>query len=130
MMPLQAMYGGRILLEGARWQAAADGLQVTLRWSALDYVAEDYTVFVHLVAPQEGDRIISQGDGPPLDGRWPTSLWLPGLSLDDEHRVPLDSGLPPGGYDLLVGLYDPQTDRRLPLADGSDALRIEGVNLP
>jgi hypothetical protein len=130
MVPLQALYGGTIALEGADWQITTDGLQVTLRWSALDYVGEDYTVFVHLVVPQEGDRIVSQGDGPPLDGRWPTSLWLPGLSLDDGHRVPLEASPPAGRYDLLVGLYDPETDLRLTLADGRDALRIEGLDLP
>jgi hypothetical protein len=130
LVSLQAQFGASILLEGIHWQVAADGLEVTLRWSALDHVGEDYTVFVHLVAPQEADRIVSQGDRSPLGGRWPTSLWLPGLALDDEHQVPLGADLPPGRYDLLVGLYDPETERRLPLADGRDALRIEGISLP
>jgi hypothetical protein len=130
MMPVQALFGGTILLEGVHWQVASEGLQVTLRWSGIDYLGEDYTVFVHLVAPHEADRIISQGDGPPLGGRWPTSLWLPGMALDDAHHVPLGADLPPGPHDLLVGLYHPETDRRLPLLDGSDAVRIQGLDLP
>jgi hypothetical protein len=130
MAPLQAQFGDSILLEGADWQPEAGALEVTLRWLALEHVRQDYTVFVHLVDPQDADRIISQGDGPPLAGRWPTSLWLPGVRLDDAHRVALGGDLPPGTYDLLVGLYDPETDDRLTLADGRDAVRIEGLDLP
>jgi hypothetical protein len=130
MAPLKGLFGDAVLLEGAQWQVEGEDLQVTLRWSALDYVEADYTVFVHLVDPDEADRIVSQGDGPPLEGRWPTLLWLPGVLLDDTHHVPLGATLPPGTYDLLVGLYDPETDRRLALADGSDAVRLGGVDLP
>ena len=36
----------------------------------------------------------------------------------------------PGDYDLLVGWYDPASGRRLPLPDGSDALRLTTITLP
>ncbi len=121
--PLAAPFGPAIDLAGWTWQVEPDTLVVTLRWAAAAYPETDYTVFVHLVQPGD-DGALAQGDGPPLGGGWPTSLWPPGLLLDDEHRVPLPDGLPPGPYELLVGLYDPATGARLPLADGSDALRL------
>jgi hypothetical protein len=65
-----------------------------------------------------------------MGGRWPTSLWLPGVALDDQHTVPIPRDLPPGSYELLVGLYDPATGARLPLAGGTDALRLEGLTIP
>ena len=61
---------------------------MTLRWSADGYLATDYTVFVHLVDRRRRCGL-AQGDAPPLGGRWPTSLWLPGMVLDDVHTIPL-----------------------------------------
>jgi hypothetical protein len=121
--PLTARFGEAIDLEGWTWRASPGELAVTLRWSAAATPAADYTVFVHLVRPGE-DQALAQGDAPPLDGRWPTSLWLAGVRLDDEHRVALPGDLPPGPYELLIGLYEPATGARLPLADRRDALRL------
>ncbi len=115
-----------IHLEGYGWQASAYVLEVTLRWRATDHPQGDYHVFVHLL---DGEEMVSQGDGPPLDGRWPTLLWLPGVALDDVHRVPLPAPLPGGPYDLLVGLYDPDTGVRLLTPDGADAVRLKGIKL-
>ena len=92
-------------------------------------LASDYTVFVHLVGAGGDDAALAQGDGPPLDGRWPTSLWPPGLTLDDNHTVPLPENLAAGTYQLLVGLYDPATGERLRLPDGRDAVRLDGVEI-
>jgi hypothetical protein len=104
-------------------------LWVSLRWSADDWLDADYTVFVHLVDAEGDGAAIAQGDGPPLNGRWPTSLWIPGTALDDVHTVTLPDGLAAGMYDLLVGLYDPASGERLRLPDGHDAVRLAGVEI-
>ena len=110
-----------IRLEGYGWQVRPEGLEVTLRWRATGYPQGDYHVFVHLV---DGEEILGQGDGPPLDGRWPTLLWVPGVALDDVHRVPLPAGVAADRHSLLVGLYDPATGMRLPASSGGDAVRL------
>jgi len=135
--PLNARFGEAVALEGYAWQVNPEAVLVTLRWSAGAYLDADYTIFVHLVDPEDGDRLIAQGDAPPLGGRWPTSLWLPGMVLDDVYTISrsLDpsnasssgSSLPPGTYHLLVGLYDPVTGDRLALPDGSDTVRLTGL---
>jgi hypothetical protein len=122
-------FGEAITLEGYAWQADEEGVRVTLRWSADDWLDADYTVFVHLVDAEGDGAAIAQGDGPPLDGRWPTSLWIPGVALDDVHTVALPDGVAAGAYDLLVGLYDPVTGERLRLPDGRDAVRLAGVEI-
>ncbi len=127
--PVGARFGGAIALEGYRLEREPDALHVTLRWRTDEYLDADYSVFVHLVGDEEA-QAIAQGDAPPLDGRWPTSLWLPGVPLDDPHRVTLSEGLAPGTYRLLVGLYDPLTGERLPLPDGADALHLAELDLP
>jgi hypothetical protein len=60
----------------------------------------------------------------------PTSLWPTGYRLQDIHIVTLPSGLPPGDYELLVGLWEPETGLRLPLTSGDDATRLETLSLP
>jgi hypothetical protein len=135
--PLDALFGEAIALEGYAWQVDSEAVEVTLRWSVDAPLDTDYAIFVHLVDPEDGDRLLAQGDAPPLGGRWPTSLWLPGLVLDDLHTISLPAELagssssgPPRTYHLLVGLYDPVTGDRLTLPDGSDAMRLTGLEIP
>jgi hypothetical protein len=125
-----ATFGQIIQLQGFGLEAADQALQLTLRWQPVTYLDRDYNIFVHLVAPVGGRQAIAQGDAPPLDGRWPTSLWLPGVPLNDPHTVPLPPDLASGVYELWIGLYDPASGQRLPLADGSDALRLAEIPLP
>lgn len=129
LAPLGASFGEKVTLEGYAWQVDPSAVQVTLRWSAESYLDTDYTVFLHLVAPDGKEQVVAQGDGPPLGGRWPTSLWPPGLVLNDVHTIPRPTDLAPGSYHLLLGLYDPATGERLSLPDGDDAVRLE-INLP
>ncbi len=117
-------------MQGFDSQADPEAIRLTLRWAADGYVDTDYTVFAHLIDPQAGDVILAQGDGAPMGGRWPTSLWLPGIALDDVHTIPIPEGLPPGSYELLVGLYDPVMGARLALPDGDDALHLTRIELP
>lgn len=129
MIPVEATFGGSVDLEGYAWQNNSEAVVLTLRWATNAYLKTDYTIFVHLVSP-EGEQAIAQGDAPPMGGRWPTSLWLPGVAINDAHTIPLPSELAPGTYHLLVGLYNPATNERLPLADGADAIRLTEINLP
>ncbi len=130
LTPLGLGFGDLITLEGYSLRIGPDAVEVLLRWSTERYLDADYTVFVHLGVADDPARIVAQDDGPPLDGRWPTSLWLPGRAVDDLHRVPLPADLPPGRYAVRVGLYDPATGERLRLADGRDALVLAEIERP
>ena len=116
-------------MEDYGWQVDPGQVAVTLRWVTESFLDTDYQVFVHLVDPEEGDRLLAQGDGPPQGGRWPTSQWLPGVALEDGHAVKLPVDLEPGTYHLLVGLYDPATDERMRLPDGADFVRLAGLEI-
>ena len=122
-----ARFQGGVTLAGYRWQAESGAIVLRLHWVTDAALDADYTVFVHLVPPGGDGAPLSQGDAPPMDGRWPTYLWLPGVVLSDLHRVPLPADVAPGEYDLLVGLYDPNTGTRLPLVTGGDAVRIPDI---
>jgi len=114
------VFGEAIALQGAHIMPNEDGLRVTLWWETLAPLGGDYTVFVHLVDDEE--QLVATGDGPPLEGGFPTRLWHPGDSLADEHVVLLPPDLPPAVYTVQVGWYDPITGTRLPATRGEERL--------
>jgi hypothetical protein len=90
-------------------------LHLTLYWRSEAPLEIDYTTFVHV--RNEAGEIVAQKDQPPLEGRYPTSLWNPGEILASQIVVPMPSKLPPGRYDIVIGLYDFRTDQRLNVPD-------------
>ena len=107
-------------------------LPLTLRWTAVGPVAADYTALIHLIGA-DGQRY-AQADGPPLNGKLPTTRWLPGEVLTDRRSLDLPAGLPPGRYRIDVGLYDAGGDRlAIATAAGEplgDALALDSVRVP
>jgi hypothetical protein len=77
----------------------------------------DYSVFVHLADPAE--QIWAQHDSQPVQGGFPTSSWLPGEIVVDQHPIELDAEVPAGRYRLMTGMYDSSTGRRLTIKGGS-----------
>jgi len=104
-------------------------LPVTLYWEATATPPEDYTVFVHLL--DGSGTLRGQGDGPPMSGDYPTSLWEPGETIADEHKMTIDAATPSGQYRLAVGLYHLADGVRLPVRDSGGAIQPENrVILP
>ena len=78
-----------------------------------------FKVFAHLVNA-EGVPL-AQHDGPPGKGCCPTNTWPEGEVIVDEHPIVLGANLLPGTCRLVAGMYDEETDTRLPIyaADGA-----------
>jgi 4-amino-4-deoxy-L-arabinose transferase-like glycosyltransferase len=101
--------------------------EVTLYWQARGHPSRDYTTFVHLV--DEEGNIVAQGDGPPLNGDYPTGAWAPGELVVDRHSIVFGPAMarPAAGYrqrlHWRVGLYDLGSMQRLPVY-GPDGLRL------
>jgi len=98
-------------------------VKLTLVWQALRQPDSDYTIFLHL--RNTAGETVAQRDQPPTGGGYPTSLWDAGETIKDEISVPLEplEGVPPGNYDVVVGLYNFTSGVRLPVA-GSAAGEI------
>ncbi len=88
-------------------------LTVTLYWRADGVPGGDYRVFVHLLDGQ--GEIVTQHDGPPRWGRYPTWAWQTGDVVPDEHALALPGALPEGPFSLAVGMYRADTLERLPV---------------
>lgn len=114
-----------IIVEGATLVPEPGRLVVRLYWRAAARPHQDYTVFVH--ALDASGRRLAQHDSFPAEGRWPTSLWLPGTSVPDEHVLEF---APAGVARLLVGLYDWRTGERLPLWVGGQPAAEAAYPIP
>ena len=117
-VPIDANFGDQITLLSYALTVQPDALFVDLFWQATQPPTADYVVFVHLLGADE-QLIVSQ-DGPPLDGRFPTTAWRPNDIIPDRHRIPL-SPENKGSYQLNIGLYLPITGERLSItsSDGT-----------
>ncbi len=118
-LPTSIAFGEGIRLEGFSTTRSGPHLQVSLFWRSVAAIPHDYTVFAHLVG--DDPRPVAQSDGPPAGGMLGTSAWRPGELVRDRRALALPAGA--GSYQLLIGLYRPETGERLaPLADPPDLL--------
>jgi len=85
---------------------------VTLAWQALGEMDEDYVVFLHL-RTADADAPALQADTMPLQGGYPTSLWVSNEVVVDTHTLAPPADLAPGDYMLYVGFYTPEGERLL-----------------
>ena len=120
-----ATFGAVVELVGAQsTREPTNELTVRLYWRALEASSQPLKVFVHLT---DGRAIAAQDDHYPQNGRVSTETWLAGSLYRDIYSLPL-GGAPAGEYELRVGFYDPESNRRLPVGDG-DSFPIQTITL-
>ncbi len=112
LQPVGVVFGDAVELSLQTVEVVDGALLLTLVWQVLEPLPADYTLFLHILNP-DGSLALS-GDGQPTEGVYPTSFWEPGELIVDQHTIPLD--LPPGKYDVQVGLYQLGSGQRLPVS--------------
>jgi hypothetical protein len=133
--PLEARFGEALHLWGVTVERTQQRVVVTPAWDVRAIPEADYRLFLHLLDAQ--GRQVALIDVPPGGADLPpTSAWQPGQQLAVPLPLELPPGLPPGRYQLTMGLYLPANGARLPLlggpaADpslaGPDALLVETI---
>jgi hypothetical protein len=123
----EASFAGQIELLGYDLAADRGELGVTLHWRCVHRLDANYTVFVHVV--DANGNVVTQHDGQPRAGAYPTSIWDVGEVVADEHVLPLGPDLPRGDYGLRVGLYLVAAGERLPVDGGEDSIELGPVEL-
>jgi len=91
-------------------------VRLTYYWQALRSPPADYAVFVHFL--RDG-KILFQQDHAPLQGTYPTSRWQPGEVVRESFDVVTPADLEAGSCEIVVGVWDPRSGRRLPVSDTS-----------
>ena len=86
-------------------------ITVTLYWQVKEQITTSYKVSVQMLS--RDPRIVAQDDSIP--GRWtyPTTAWLPGEIITDEHVLTIMPEAETGSHTLIAVLYDEPSARRL-----------------
>jgi hypothetical protein len=133
-----ANFAGVMTLLGysqANTAQAGGSFQIVLYWQVGDRPmpmpaptrGSPLAAFVHLTAPGDAQAKLAQFDG------WPTALrgLEPGDIIAQTVELAIPPDTPAGVYDLLAGLYSPQTFARLTVEDGSgaDSVQVDQVEI-
>ncbi len=122
---LDAKFGHMIALDGVTIREASvtagDDLAFILYWHTVQPPDFDYAVFVHLL-DASGNKV-AQLDGQPHDGngRLPFTAWVAGQLVIEPQRLPLPKNVAAGEYHLIVGVYNWQDGKRLPVTGANVA---------
>jgi 4-amino-4-deoxy-L-arabinose transferase-like glycosyltransferase len=127
-----ATFGDQLELRGFEPASPAQPgqlLRYKLFWHAKATPAFDPMIFVHLL--DQGGKRYAQADLPLVAGQWQARRFYTA-----ELGVQLPADLPPACYQLVIGLYDPGSQQRIPITtaipitpalDGPDALPLAMV---
>ncbi len=116
--PLDVAFGDSIRLIGATLPppdarfALGSEIPLTLNWVAEGRPPGRYKIFTHLI--DEQGNLGPQRDLEPGEGRLPTNGWARGEYVSTAYTIPVPATIPPGRYQIRVGLYDAVTGERVP----------------
>lgn len=115
--------GGRVSFLGADIQRGQELIQVQTRWRQVGEPAP-VKIYVHLLDSQ--GELVSQWDG--LGVAW--EGWRNGDTLYHLHDLPLPEPLSPGTYQLVAGLYHPQSLDRWEVLSGAPGAVLAEFRVP
>src|SRR5574341_1454923 len=120
--PVGAVYENVITLEGV---AILDPrptpgavVRFAMQWVSAVPVQDSFKIFVHIIGPD--GQIQAQHDGIPGAGLLPMTAWEPGQPVVDRFAIRLPADLPPGEYEVRVGIYHPDSGLRLPVTEAAE----------
>ena len=114
-LAVAADFGGELTLLGLDARPEGEGLVVISYWRVAAPAGGPRRIFLHLHDPEDG--ILAQADALDVNAlRWQAGDLI-------VQRLVVEQGRS-RATDLLLGVYDPLTGRRLFLQDGTDALRL------
>jgi hypothetical protein len=112
---VQVEFGGVITLTGYTLQVTQHQATLDLAWLARQDMDDSYKVFVHVI--DDTGHLWTQADSRPVHYLSNTNRWLPGQLVLDSYELSLPVEMPPGRYQVRVGLYNERDGVRLPVID-------------
>lgn len=109
--------GGLVLLGGeVVYNAVAREVSISLHWQNQADAQPDDVVLVHIVNQDTGDVVVA-ADKEPVYGTYPFSVWDKDEVVTDPHWVDLPDAVPPGIYQVRIGVYNRISGERRAIAD-------------
>jgi hypothetical protein len=126
----RADLGGKVRLVGydvPQSVAAGDTLRVTVALEGVSTLERPYKVFVHV---RDGDdAVMAQADRLPCNFSLNEADWRPGDIVLEEYALPISPETGPGIYRVILGVYRPDTNARLPVLSSDLPHTGDGVVL-
>lgn len=107
---------------------AGEDIPLQLHWFTANTPALDYKIFVHVATLDDTTRV-AQVDTIPANGYNPMTRWEAGELVSYVQPIPLDAATQPGRYQLLIGVYNPETVQNLAVTDAPNVLPGDRVRL-
>ncbi len=101
-----------------------DWLRFSLVWQLDQPIDTELTVFTQLIGPD--GQVWGQRDNQPGGGWYGVPLWPPSQPVIDHYAFQIQPDTPVGPYRLIAGLYQSDTQQRLPV-NSSDFVEIGTV---
>jgi hypothetical protein len=97
-------------------------LRLAFDWRVVERVGDSLVMFVHLV--RDGGHLVAQRDAVPGNGLFPVESWEPGEVVRDQFALQLPPELPPGEYEIQVGVYSATSGQRYRLVEPEEGVYI------
>jgi len=135
MQPVNAHFEGNITLQDAaildETTQPGSAVRLALNWTTENAIGDPFNIFVHLI--DQNGNVATQYDNQPGNGLFPMPEWQPGEIIADRIALQLTPDIPPGTYDLYIGIYQPGSGLRLPVIDapqhGPDYVILGSINI-
>ncbi len=86
-----------------------EALNVVIRWQTDISLTQDHAVWLALIEEYTG-QVWAKASGEPMHGGAPTTTWLVGEEIADEHRLDIPPEAPFGRYQVWAGLSASRSD--------------------
>jgi hypothetical protein len=110
--------GGKIQLLGFNMKSslrAGKTLAVTLALQDIAPLDQEHKVFVHLLGAD--NAVLAQDDRLPCNFSLNKADWQPGNIVLEVYQLPLPAEMPHGEYRVVLGIYQPDSNLRLPVME-------------
>jgi hypothetical protein len=97
-------------------------LRLAFDWRMAERVGDSLVMFAHLV--RDGSHLVAQRDAVPGNGLFPVESWEPGEVVRDQFALQLPAELPPGEYEIQVGVYSATSGQRYRLVEPEEGVYL------
>lgn len=122
MEPLGAVFEGVIHADAISildtTVSSGEVIRIAVDWRTEAAVEDSFFTFTHVL--DASGNLVAQRDGIPGGGLLPMTDWEPDETVRDRYGILLPADAAPGEYRIISGIYNPTSQLRLRVTEGSD----------
>ncbi len=129
--PVEAAFENHLKLVGYQSSELQPGspLRLTFYWQPAQRIERDVELIGQLY-DRNRDEVVALIHDWPLNGVYRVRAWQPGQTMPLSYSLPIPGDLPPGPYQLNVGVFDLIAQKRIPLVSGQDVHLVKTFKVP